>query len=234
MHRPPTPFHTKDGYALGHNEKRVKDCDFVAIKKPATSKRSRKIFFDSSLSILFRNSAVEIRFDAEKALRDAGSQDCLSDFRGDVTFNRARLREVLTAARVIEPRDGTGDVQQCKVIRSDFLPMDMLLNQDIPMLFYDHIPLYEGQVADGKGTCSTWVKVRAHEDFFVVLICSFSRINGEVRLVESLLFHDFSTDTVLRESTIRETTSDFATAERARETIQPRIIQQETISVSAP
>ncbi|CAH1159651.1 unnamed protein product [Phaedon cochleariae] len=78
------------------------------------------------------------------------------------------------------------------------------LKEKEKILFYQELMLYEDELHD-NGISSCNIKIRVMPSSFFVLLRHFLRVdNVMVRINDTRLFHDFSTDYVLREYTNKE------------------------------
>ncbi|KAJ8970794.1 hypothetical protein NQ317_008305, partial [Molorchus minor] len=101
--------------------------------------------------------------------------------------------------------DYMGTVSNSAVITNTDERIDIeKLKQKEKILFYQEMMLYEDELHD-NGISSCTIKIRVMPSSFFVLLRFFLRVdNVMVRINDTRVFHDFTTDYVLREFTNRE------------------------------
>ncbi|GJN91583.1 hypothetical protein Rhopal_004606-T1 [Rhodotorula paludigena] len=84
------------------------------------------------------------------------------------------------------------------------IPLAELARTDIPILFFDEVPLFEDELGD-NGIADVTVRVRVNHTSFFVLARFALRIDGVLfRQFDTRLFHRFGTRELVRESKGRE------------------------------
>lgn len=83
------------------------------------------------------------------------------------------------------------------------IPLELLKRRD-PILFFDDVMLYESEL-DDNGISVFSVKLRVHEQRMLLLCRLFMRLdNVVVRIRDTRVYVDFSTEEVIREYTAKE------------------------------
>ena len=88
---------------------------------------------------------------------------------------------------------------------NDQIPVDRL-GQDNPILWNSEVVLYEDELEDCGGS-KFYVRVRAMADCWFALVRFYCRVDGViVRIYDTRIFHDFTTNELLREFQVKEST----------------------------
>jgi type 2A phosphatase activator TIP41 len=75
-----------------------------------------------------------------------------------------------------------------------------------PIIKYVEVPFYDDELED-NGNMSTFVRFRNMKDCFYCLVRYYVRVDGVlVRILDTRIFHDFTTDHFLREFWHKEST----------------------------
>ncbi|GEM06320.1 signal transduction-related protein [Rhodotorula toruloides] len=92
------------------------------------------------------------------------------------------------------------------------IPLPLLARMDIPILFFDEIPLFEDELGD-NGIADVTVRVRVNDSSFFILSRFSLRIDGVLfRYFDVRVFHRFGTDEIIREVRGREAPYDVVKA----------------------
>ncbi|BGP04750.1 TIP41-like protein [Rhodotorula toruloides] len=92
------------------------------------------------------------------------------------------------------------------------IPLPLLARTDIPILFFDEIPLFEDELGD-NGIADVTVRVRVNHFSFFILSRFSLRIDGVLfRHFDVRVFHRFGTDEIIREVKGREAPYDVVKA----------------------
>ncbi|GAA6023741.1 hypothetical protein JCM10207_000242 [Rhodosporidiobolus poonsookiae] len=84
------------------------------------------------------------------------------------------------------------------------IPLAQLARTDIPIFFFDEVPLFEDELGD-NGIADATVRVRVNSTSFYVLARFFLRIDGVLfRLYDVRLFHAFNSGEIIRQTKGRE------------------------------
>ncbi|KAM3464627.1 hypothetical protein MY5147_006711 [Beauveria neobassiana] len=90
---------------------------------------------------------------------------------------------------------------------SDAIPIELLKRRD-PILFFDEVVLYESEL-DDNGISVYSAKLRVHEHRMLLLCRLFMRLdNVIVRIRDTRIYVDFTTEQVIREYTAKEASFD--------------------------
>ncbi|KAI5477055.1 hypothetical protein MNV49_006931 [Pseudohyphozyma bogoriensis] len=86
------------------------------------------------------------------------------------------------------------------------IPLHLLARQDIPILFFDEVPLFEDELGD-NGIAELVVRVRVNSFSVFALSRFFLRVDGVLfRIFDVRLYHEFGSDEIIREVKGREAT----------------------------
>lgn len=84
------------------------------------------------------------------------------------------------------------------------IPLHLLARQDIPILFFDEIPLFEDELGD-NGIAELVVRVRVNSSSVFVLSRFFLRVDGVLfRIFDVRLFHAFNSNEIIKETKGRQ------------------------------
>ncbi|KFA63540.1 hypothetical protein S40285_00290 [Stachybotrys chlorohalonatus IBT 40285] len=87
------------------------------------------------------------------------------------------------------------------------IPIELLKRRD-PILFFDEVVLYESEL-DDNGISIYSAKLRVHDQRMLLLCRLFMRLdNVVVRIRDTRVYVDFTTDEVIREYTVKEESFD--------------------------
>jgi len=106
-----------------------------------------------------------------------------------------------------------------------------MLQQPVPILFFDDIVLFEDELAD-NGSAVLSVKFRVMSTCFLVLLRYFLRVDGVVfRVYDTRLFHDFKKNYLIRDYQQKEgeynaVVKTIEDNEKARTVTDPNIIDK--------
>ncbi|XP_023016005.1 TIP41-like protein [Leptinotarsa decemlineata] len=170
-----------------------------------------EMVFPNNRLILTHKTGAFIEFNALDALRQVcnGKEYIKVEVAYSETWKESRLPENL--GQKIKPFDWTfssdyrGTVHNSAVITptEERINMEKLKEKE-KILFYQELMLYEDELHD-NGISSCTLKIRVMPSSFFVLLRFFLRVdNVMVRVNDTRVFHDFSTDYVLREYTNKE------------------------------
>ena len=106
----------------------------------------------------------------------------------------------------IETAEGEGLPASLSIERTnDQIPVERL-GQDNPILWNNEIVLYEDELEDCGGS-KFYVRVRAMADCWFALVRFYCRVDGVlVRIYDTRIFHDYTTNELLREFQVKEST----------------------------
>ncbi|KAJ8929504.1 hypothetical protein NQ314_017797 [Rhamnusium bicolor] len=168
-----------------------------------------EMVFPNNKLTLTHTSGVYIEFNALDALKrvDNGKQSI--KVAHSETWKESRAPENL--GEKIKPFDWTfssdykGTISDVAIVTETEERIDIeKLKQKEKILFYQDLMLYEDELHD-NGISSCTIKIRVMPSSFFVLLRFFLRVdNVMVRVNDTRVFHDFSTDYVLREYTNKE------------------------------
>ena len=103
------------------------------------------------------------------------------------------------------PEEGTFDARSDKSTDVPELPVHML-GTDNPILHFGQVVLYEDEFAD-RGASKAYVRFRVMKDCFFLLQRSYIRIDHvTVRILDTRVFHQFTTNYLIRDFSHREAT----------------------------
>lgn len=171
------------------------------------------IFGHNAVAITHAPSGWTISFDAPDAL-DAVDKTDRHMLKVAYARDWESTREA--AARgikeVVKPYDWSYSTTYCGTLAQpapafapteEKIPVELLKRRD-PILFFDHVVLYESELDDnGISICS--VKVRVHDERMLLLCRLFMRLDDVVvRIRDTRLYIDFLTDRLIREYTAKE------------------------------
>ncbi|KAI8898446.1 TIP41-like family-domain-containing protein [Globomyces pollinis-pini] len=131
------------------------------------------------------------------------------------SWTNASLQSHTQIKEVIKPYDWTyttlykGTLSKDKFVPSQrAINIEKLLKPD-PILFYDHVHLYEDELGDnGSGDLS--IRIRVMNDFFLVLQRFFLRVDGVlIKTIDTRLYHEFNSNVILRDFEIKEISHDI-------------------------
>ena len=94
-----------------------------------------------------------------------------------------------------------------RIITDEQIPFHKL-SQDNPVIQFWDIPLYDDELND-NGLSAGSFRIRTMKDSFFGLLRSYLRVdNVMVRIIDSRIYHEFGTDTILRDFSVKESTYD--------------------------
>ncbi|KAM0755576.1 TIP41-domain-containing protein [Meredithblackwellia eburnea MCA 4105] len=88
------------------------------------------------------------------------------------------------------------------------IPLHLLARQDIPILFFDEVPLFEDELGD-NGIAELVVRVRVNTTSVFVLSRFFLRVDRVLfRIFDVRLYHAFESSEIIRETKARQASYD--------------------------
>lgn len=83
-----------------------------------------------------------------------------------------------------------------------------MLGQDNPIKVYGQVVFYDDEFAD-RGHSKTYVRFRVMKDCFFILQRSYVRMDHvAIRILDTRIFHQFTTDHLIRDFSHKESTYD--------------------------
>ena len=108
-----------------------------------------------------------------------------------------------------------------------------MLGQDNPIKKYGQVVFYEDEFGD-RGHCRTYLRFRVMKDCFFILMRSYVRMDhASIRILDTRVFHQFTTDYLIRDFCHKESTyeelrqagftfgSDWLLSETASDQVYP-------------
>ncbi|CAO3574437.1 unnamed protein product [Mortierella alpina] len=176
------------------------------------------IFGNNFLSIEHK-SGFKLEFKALPALamvdQSSKSSDLIKVSYAREWFDKRSMVNQEHITDVVKPYDWTystkysgtnasvNDNMQFEVTTEEAIDIEQLKRPD-PILFYDENILFEDELAD-NGTAVLTTKVRVMPSCFFILLRFFLRVDDVLfRIYDTRVYHQFGTNTVLRECSSRE------------------------------
>ncbi|KAF9954776.1 hypothetical protein BGZ72_004283 [Mortierella alpina] len=176
------------------------------------------IFGNNFLSIEHK-SGFKLEFKALPALamvdQSSKSSDLIKVSYAREWFDKRSMVNQEHITDVVKPYDWTystkyngtnvsvSDHMQFKVTTEEAIDIEQLKRPD-PILFYDENILFEDELAD-NGTAVLTTKVRVMPSCFFILLRFFLRVDDVLfRIYDTRVYHQFGTNSVLRECSSRE------------------------------
>ncbi|XP_065158009.1 TIP41-like protein [Atheta coriaria] len=184
-------------------------CTFCVYTNSLAIPHLPEMVFPNNILTLVHNNGGSIEFNALDALQCVCSSSLPFRVACSEAWKESRPAHLLEEK--IKPYDWTfstdykGSIQgNCTVEPTDErIDMERLKEKE-KILFYQELMLYEDELHD-NGIAQCTVKIRVMPTSFFVLLRFFLRVdNVMVRINDTRLFHDMSTNYVLREYTNRE------------------------------
>ncbi|KAK9899918.1 TIP41-domain-containing protein [Cystobasidium minutum MCA 4210] len=97
------------------------------------------------------------------------------------------------------------------------IPLSRLAKQDEPILFFDEVTLFEDELHD-NGVANLTIRIRVMPSGLFILSRFFLRVDNVLfRIFDVRLYHDFSTDEIIRETKGKEAPYDLVRKRLPRE-----------------
>lgn len=192
------------------SESEGEHCTFCLYSKALELPHLPEMVFANNTLLIIHASGAQIEFNALDALKRVDS--------GKMPVSKVACAEVWQEARSVghleekvKPFDWTFSSDYRGTVSGPFNVIETEEKIDINrlkererILFYHDLMLYEDELHD-NGIASCTVKIRVMPTSFFVLLRYFLRVdNVMVRVNDTRLFHDFSTNYILREYSNKE------------------------------
>ncbi|XP_022909225.1 TIP41-like protein [Onthophagus taurus] len=184
-------------------------CQFCVYTSTLELPHLPEMVFPNNILYLIHSSGAGIEFNALDALKQVCNKSlpikvaCSDAWRG--TRSPSHLEEKVKPFDWTFSSDYRGTVSgPFDITTTDERINIEKLKEREKILFYQDLMLYEDELHD-NGIASCTVKIRVMPSSFFVLLRYFLRVdNVMVRVNDTRLFHEFSTNYILREYTNRE------------------------------